>query len=280
MKKPRGLLVSLCLSASMGLMAGEARAGSIHEVLKWNWAGHGVQTLDITGSPFGTVSSSASGTSLTLNTTPLNTFLKNHGSALQFAAGSGASSNQSVITQGETANLTSNGNLSVISGSAGSTQMTILVYQQDWSAPTGVHGVLQNSGSATFTLTASGDTEKYNSWFDPTNSSSQPTGMAAGLQTYTASYAAGQNVSSPIGSPVDHTSIGVATVGPNLYALANQTVVTLSQKNTKGENGQYQVTTTLFATVPEPASIALILAGMPLTIVGMLRRGRHATVAG
>lgn len=273
--------MSLGLLAVFGLMTGEARAGSLTEVLTWNWAGHGTQTLVISGGPYATSNQTSSGTSLTFiigtgaNIGPLNTYLKNHGSALQFGAGSGAYSNQNIITPGETAVLTSNGNLSVIQGSTGSTQMKIDVYQTDWTTPYGINGNLQNSGSATFTSTASGDTEKFNSWFDSTDSGTPPTGMAAGMQTYTATYGPGQNVSSPIGSPVNFTSMDVGTVTPP-YALSNETTVTLTQENIRGENGQYQVTTTLAATIPEPASLVLLLTSipLPLTVVGGLRRRR------
>jgi hypothetical protein len=254
---------AFALIAGLGLMAPEARAGSLTVVL--DWPGH---SLTITGSPFATLSPTSSGESLTYNVTTLNAFLLANGSALQFAAGAGASDNQIVATSH--AVLTSNGTLNVDQASAGSTTMTIDVFKTDWNVPVGPKGTLVNAGSTTFGLTAAGDTATYNSWYNPDNSANGKI-LGAGLQTYTST---GPIPNAPLGSPLVNTSAAIPSfVVP--FSLTNETVITLTKTGLNGENVQYQVQTTVDA-IPEPASAVLLATALPVVGWGLLRRRRAA----
>jgi len=269
MTKHRGLVFALAMIALAGIPANEARAGSLTMILEW-----GASTLTITGGPFATLTATASGESLTLNVGPLNAFLASHGSALAFAAGSGVSDNQSVATNATGAILTSNGNLSVVQTSAGLTTMTIDAYKTDWNTPSGATGMLMNSGSATFGLTPKGNTETFNSWYNNDNSADGKL-LGAGLQTYTST---GDPVNSPPGSPPNFTGAAISPfVTP--FSLTNETIVSLTKSGKTGENGQYQVQTTVSANaVPEPASMVIMLTSMPLPLVilVLLQRRRRA----
>jgi hypothetical protein len=270
MNKHRASCFAGTLIAAMGLMTSEARAGALTVVL--DWPGH---TLTIVGGGgFATLTPTPSGESLAFLTGPLNTFLAANGSALQFSAGSGASDNQPVATT--VASLTSNGTLSVNQASAGSTTMTIDVFKTDWNTPSGSTGMLVNAGSATFGLTAAGDTTTFNSWYNINNAANGKI-LGAGLQTFTST---GPIPNSPIGVPPINTSAGISPfVTP--FSLTNETIVTLTKTGLNGENGQYQDQTSVTAaTVPEPASLVIMLTSLPLVVLGAAKYRRRAVARG
>ncbi len=263
MTRHRGLSFACALIAAVALTTSEARAGDLTVVL--SWTGH---TLTITGTPFATLTTTASGESLTFNNTPLNAFLEANGSAIQFGSGSGVSDNQPVATNASGAFLTSNGQVSVDQSNPGSTAMTIDAFKTDWNTPSGATGTLVNSGSATFGHTVAGDTTTYNSWYNNDNS---PDGklLGAGLQTYTST---GAPTESPIGVPPNSTTAGISPfVTP--FSLTNETVITLTKSGSNAETANYQLQTTVSTSViPEPASVVIVVSALPLLALGLRRR--------
>jgi len=259
----------LALSAVIGFTAGEARAGTLTEILTW-----GANSLTITtGSPFATVTTDVSGTHLTLNTDVLNAFLAANGSGLQFATGSGAYSNQNVATQASGAVLDNTGSVSVIPTGTGLTTMTINVTQTDWNVPNGPTGTLINTGSNSFTNTAAGDTSTANSWYNNNNAMDGKV-LGAGLISF---MSVGPAPNSPPGTPSDSTTRAISPfVIP--FSLTNETVLNLTRTGLTGEIDSYAVHTKVSGAVPEPASIVLMLTSMPLplVVVGLLRRRRRA----
>jgi len=279
MTKRCSWILSLALVALMGLAPTEARAGALSAVIIIPGA-----TLAVTG-PFGTVTMDAAGTHLEYNVPAINGFLAANGSALRFATGSGASSNQNIATNASGAVLGSAGSVGVVPTSAGTTTMSIVVFQTDWNTPSGTSGTLFNSGKTTFTNTATGDTNSYNSWYDNTNTGTSgppsftPLGLPAGLVTNTST---GLNPNSPPGVPADQTS---AAISPFItpFALTNMTNIALTNTGMAGETDAYGVQTKVAAAgiIPEPSSVVLMLTSMPLPLVvlGIMRRYRRAAVA-
>jgi len=278
MTKRCSWILSLALVALMGLAPTEARAGALSAVIIIPGA-----TLAVAG-PFGTITMDASGTHLEYNVPAINGFLAANGSALRFASGSGASSNQNIATNASGAVLNSAGSVTVEPTSGGTTSMSIVVFQTDWNTPTGTTGTLFNSGKTTFTNTAAGDTNSYNSWYDPTNTGTSgppsftPLGLPAGLVTNTSS---GPNPNSPPGVPANDTSAGISPfITP--FALTNITNISLTNTGLAGETDAYGVQTKVTAAaIPEPSSVVLMLTSMPLPLVvlGIMRRYRRAAVA-
>jgi hypothetical protein len=248
MKKHRGLVWAVGLAAMIGFMAGDARAGTITMTV----SGPGFSVPITPGSPFAQAGSS--NTSLTVNTAALNAFLAANGSGYTFSD-LGATSNYPGAPNPAGAQLSETGT-AVLSG-PGTNVITISTVLDGYTAPTGT-GSVRSTSTANFTNTAAGDTQA---------SSTSYNGGPVAAFLFTAT---GTSPDSPALPPVT-TPVGTVSSG---FSLDNSTTITLSHSK-----DQFTVSTVLTATgVPEPASLVMMLTGMPLPLVvlGILRRRRAA----
>jgi hypothetical protein len=166
------------------------------------------------------------------------------------------------------ATLNQNGNVQLNAGGSGS--ITILASDNQYNSPTGPFGTLNSSGSATFNHATNGNPSDFQSWFNPSNSVGTKE-VPSPILTFLAHSPPDPNSHSGDAAP---TSVGTVVAQ---YGLTNQTTITL----TGGAPGvpanpasdQFTGATTLTA-VPEPTSMALMLAALPVWIFGVMRRRR------
>jgi hypothetical protein len=253
MMKLRRLVLAMGLAALMGLMAREGRAETIVMTIVTN--GH---TIPITGA----LVSSQTSTSFQVNTTALNAVLVADGSAYQFSA-LGAASDWPGVQSNQGGSLTTSGGLNVLTSGGGVTGSLLITTTEDgFTAPVGPGGTLNSTMTANFLNVPGGGTETYQSSY---NGSAQPTPPLSATSSGTTA----NNY-----SPAAANGIGAVASG---YTLDNELTFNLSQNTSAqaqdGFSGGAQVTV-----IPEPASIVMMLTGMPLPLVvmGLLRRRRAA----
>jgi hypothetical protein len=240
-------LLALGLCAFTGLTAREGRAGTLTITISW-----GTHTVTVTpGSALALPGSSNS--NLTVNTDQLNnTELIPGGSAYTFSSlgANTVGANKSVypvsgtLTEGGTAAITQAGNFTI----------TIDVGISGYSAPLGTDTVTTGA-HALYNSATVGDT---------TVASSSLNGATVGGPAPLV------NTNPTVSEPTYGNSV-VMTVG-NGYSLDAESVITMhSGTNNFG-------TTIAVSGIPEPASVILMLTGMPLPLVvlGLLRRRRAA----
>lgn len=154
-------------------------------------------------------------------------------------------------------------NAAVPGAGGGTGSITILASDNQYSQPVG-NGSLSSSGSATFTHATNGDSNAFQSWFNPSNS----------LGTKEVPSPVLNFVSSSPPDPNSHSGDAPATLLGNVvaqYGLTNQTTITLSGGGPPSD--QFTGSTTLTANaIPEPTSMALMLAALPVWIFGVMRR--------
>jgi len=248
MMKHRGLLLALGLTALLGLSARETRAANMTlEVI------YGGSTFTFTGTQ------NAVSPSLTV----LNGDLV--GSGYTFT-GIGGSSNNGFSTS--SAFVTDSGTLQFTSGGTNG-PLTIVVTQGGFTAPaSGASNTMMSTQGATFTGT--------------TAASSQ-----SDVGNFTDSGAVNQNLPTSPSTLFGTTSmsqIANATAGLPAYAipftLTTTTTINLTAASSASPgNDVFTSTVQVMAqVVPEPASMIMMLTGMPLPLVvmGLLRRRRAA----
>jgi len=242
MKKHRVMFLALGLAALMGLSSPEARAGNVTLTLTWGSGTTG--PIDFT-SPFAQLGSTAD--SLTIDTGVLNAFLGGNGSNLMFSALSADSNNPGAAT----AVLRETGN-AIISGAGGDNSITILASQDGFMSPTG-SGTLTQAAGANFTDTTT-STQASSVSLDGTTTSAP---------TFTGPGGFDQHTVPASGNAAGYTLTASSDI--SLVGSPNSASDQFSNKATFG-----------VAAVPEPASIVLMLTGMPLPLVvlGLLRRRR------
>lgn len=254
MKRHRGLFLGLALSALMSLSASQAQAETISMAI--SVTGGASLDIDIILAP-----GAATATSYTVDTTALatiNAFLAGQGSEYQVATLGGNSNFPGDTTGGQ---LTVTGAVkSVGTGNAG---LTITETETAFTSPTGPTGTLFSSSSATFNGQPAGGGHTASSSFNGTSTSTYSV-----LSSGTTPNSPGMSTSTPI-APV-----------PTLYTLGNTITFGLAP-GTAGNPivDSFGVTATITAAaVPEPASLVMMLTGIPLPIVviGLLRRRRAA----
>ena len=236
MKKHRRLLWSLGLSALLGLMAGNAQAGSI------------TLSVDLGGVVIFTATSVGTDQTVSANLIALNAALTAPGSAYQFQS----LSSNSNYTGGATGFLQTNAQLNTSGGGTTAATLSIDASQDGFLSPTGVNGYLVSSLAANSSSTTSGTTA-FTSDFQGTPS---PT------LTFTA-----PGVYSAMTTPM---AVGVI---PPSYSLSNHFEINLADPT--GSSEGITGTATLTA-IPEPASIVMMLTSMPVpfVVMGLLRRNR------
>lgn len=248
MKKHRGLFLALGLTALLGLMGGGAHAETI--------------TLTVTTNGHTFTFNSVSSDLLNVAVGALNTTLAADGSAYQFTS-LGASSDFPGNGPPNGGTLSTNGGVSVLTTGTGVTgSLVITTTESGFTAPTGPNGTLFSTASGTYSNVATG-TESYTSSFNALNSA---TGSSA---------SSGVTVNSP---PITIAPLAVGTVASG-YSLDNSLVINLTKNTTSQANLGFSGAAQVLATsVPEPASIVMMLTGMPLplVVIGLLRRRRRA----
>jgi len=248
MKMHRGLFLGLGLAALLALPAPEATAGNITMTI--SWTGHSL-TIDFT-SPFAQAGSTAN--NLTINTSALNANLAANGSAYSFADLGAASNNPGVANP--TGSILGETGTAILSNTLGDKTILIDTTQTAFTIPSGP-GTLFAGSTALFTNAGAGDTQKSGGSLD---------GFAPSALTFT-NIAGGPNP-----QPYSGSNSIAATGNPAGYPLEVNTTLTLG-------NGLDQFTTAVrFLGVPEPASLVMMLTGIPLPLVlmGLLRRRRAA----
>lgn len=138
--------------------------------------------------------------------------------------------------------------------------------------PVNVIGILSQSESGTYTFTGTGGTQSFISWYSPVGTATPPvtSGSTPGLQNIAIPATGMATLSGNANTP------GSVAFSPYVtpYTLANQIVINITGNGTQNNSiVGFQGSTTLMA-VPEPASLVMVLTGMPvpLMVLGILRR--------
>lgn len=146
-------------------------------------------------------------------------------------------------------------------------------YTQPAAAPV---GTISQSESGTYTYTNSGDTQTFNSWYNASNTPAA-SGPNPGLQTIAIPMAGASTLSASMNTP------GSANFSPYTtpYALTNQITIHVTGNGTSNNSIVAFQGSTVITAVPEPASLVMLLTGMPmpLMVLGMLRRRKAQRVA-
>jgi hypothetical protein len=258
MTRHRGLFLALGLSALIGSAAPEARAAGITMTL--TWTGGSITLNSLTSSPY--VENTSTATALNINAGALSGYLSGHGSAITFTS-LGASSNYPGGTPNPlVATLTESGT-AVLSGSSGATAITVATMESGYTTPSGTTGTLGSAQTAIFTNVTAGGSEASSSSYNSTNTTTlTSTSTGTSLNAY---------------SPTNSMGVGTIVSG---YTLDNSSAISMTGSTPgAGTTTQFAVAATLTgAAVPEPASLIMMLTGMPLPLVvlGLLRRRRAA----
>jgi hypothetical protein len=238
MRRHRGFLYGLALMALSGFMANRADAGSIS------------LSVDLNGVVIFTATSTSPNQSVSAVLVTLNDALKSHGSAYQFQSLS-ANSN---FTGGANGTLQTGFQLNTSGTGTTAAVLSIDTVQSGFLSPTGPDGKLDSSAGGSF-------------------------GNTTGSLSYTSDY---QGANSPTlvfpasgsnGSYSGDTGpVAVGTV-PSGYSLSNHFLINIakSPSTTLGGTGTATLTASI---VPEPASVVMMLTGLPVPLVfmGLLRR--------
>jgi hypothetical protein len=244
-----------CGLSILALTAAEARAGSL-EILVTESGG---PTIPITDN--GALDTDPAIGVINANTTLLNLSLVNY----QFtAAGLGANSNSPGTAV--VGSLAQNGTVQLLIGGTGS--ITIVATDVDYSLPVPGPGTLYSNNGNNFANGAAGDTQGFTSWYNPSN------GLAA---TDVPSPTIGFVSTGPIGNSHSADAAGTPITLVNPYGLTNSTTITLTG-GTPGALSQvgWTGTTQVVSIIPEPASMALLLTALPVTLFGAVRRRKAA----
>jgi hypothetical protein len=162
--------------------------------------------------------------------------------------------------------------------------VTFQVSQQNFSHPTGLDGKLSNSESSTIsnTLGLSSESQAIQSWYDSGNHLNLLPLVPAGISTPLGSYGftSTQNTTQSLAGPtLSQTGFPVA---PSLFSLTERIVVNINGNDGSPFGAQakdvFGGTLTLTA-VPEPSSVILMLATLPMALVARGIHRRRAAAA-
>lgn len=167
----------------------------------------------------------------------------------------GLSSSSNSLTPGQTADLSLTGTVQLIAG-ANSIPITIMASDVNYLQPVGPLGILSSSGSVTFSNSPIGDSQGFQSWYNPNN-----TLGATQIASPNILLQSGKNPQ-PNSSSSTALDLGTPPVATN-YGLTNQVTIQLSGGTlTSPSQSQFTGATSLQA-VPEPAGVALSLIALP-----------------
>jgi hypothetical protein len=252
MKRHRGLFLGLALSALLGLSASQANAETIDITVQ---VGAGpVVDLAI----FGGVGSANGYVMNDAAVFALNSFLTTSSSQYLFGTGAttlGGISNFPGSSSAGALELTG----TILSVRSGTAALTLRETESGFTAPTGPSGTLFSSSTGDFANAAAGTGHTASSSF---NGTSTPTYSV--LSTTTNPNPAGGMANIPV-SPV-----------PTLYTLTNSITFNLKAGTTANPIVDGFAVVAVVTAIPEPASLVMMLTGIPLPIVviGLLRRRR------
>jgi hypothetical protein len=140
--------------------------------------------------------------------------------------------------------------------------LIITVTDTDYNQP-GAPRQMQSGSSTAFTDSSAGDTRTFQSWYNPTNTPyAKDIPQGALPLSYTSTGAAGNGLT--------QTSGMLAVPFAPLYGLTNETVITMTAAGGVLVFGG----STRIRTIPEPASVSLLVLGLPLTVWTLIRRRR------
>jgi hypothetical protein len=259
MSKHRGLFLALGLTALIGLTAREAGAASMTLTVSLN----GTQIYTVTGTQ----------QAVSAVTTTLNSDLS--GTGYTFSSLSGASNNTGTSALGF---ISDSGNLSFTPGGSGGV-LTISVAEAGFTAPVGGGGAtLTSTSTANYSAAQAGTdstTPSYDNYTGMFTDSTSPTPVTATTPLIVLPANGGQ--------ADNHTLANSVPIPPYIvpYTLTSTTTIDLTSPAgaTSPANDVFTgKTSVVSAAVPEPASIVMMLTGMPLPLVvmGLLRRRRRA----
>jgi len=257
MKKLRGLMLSLGLAALLALSARDAQAGNLTLTVQVGVAGPSI-SFDFNNNLFAQAPPSSSQDNVAAIISAVNGFLNGAGSMYNIASTLGGSSTPLPgDPSGTNVNLTGD---VTIANPGGDATLFISAMQTGFTTPSGP-GILTSASSGVWTVAPVGQTVTAMGTLDhlPASVTSLYTNTGvANPQSY-------GNV--PLGDSTPAT--GVPTYGLTASILivspANATTGTTSFSNS-----------VIFHAVPEPASLVMMVTGMPLPLVvmGLLRRRR------
>ncbi len=243
MQRHRGLLMSLALSAVMGLMGTQANAGSI--TLTVDLDINGVDTVIYTAT-----SSPPLDQSVAAVLTAVNGALGSHGSAYRFTA-LGAQSN---YTGSSTGSLQTTFQLNTSGTGTTASALTIDTVQTGFLSPTGADGMAKSDVGGSYIT-------------------------AAGSLSYTSDYQGANTPTLMVGvsgsGPYDGTTglLPIGTIPSSGYQLSNHFLINLTKSPDTFLGGTGGIV--VMGGVPEPSSIVSMLMGMPLplaVVFGLIRR--------
>jgi hypothetical protein len=251
MQRHRGFFLGLALSALLGLMGNQAHAGNI------------ILTVDLNGVVVYTAPAGPDQpTSVAAVTAVLNTDLAAAGSAYHFSSLSA----QSNFSGAGTGFLTVTGQLTVLTTGSTTAVLSIDATQSGFLSPVGSNGMLTSSASSTYVNTSGSVT--YQSDYQGTSTS--------------APIALGTGTGSDSHTNAPPTGIGSVPTG---YSLSDHFSIQLAQPSVGGpmvSEGVSGSTIVSATTIPEPASVVMLLTGMPLPLAivfGLIRRRRAGAEA-
>jgi hypothetical protein len=262
MTRHRGLFLALGFCALIGLTAQESRAAGITMTITWSSGSLSFNSL--TASPY--VNSASSATTLIVNTNAVDGYLSSHGSNVTFSSLGAQSNYPGGVPVATQATLSENGQ-ALLSGTTtgGATAITVATSETGFTTPSGSPGTLTSLPSLSFNNVATGSFTS-NSSYNATNTTpyvSTSTGPSL-------------NPGTPPSAP---TSMGVGTIVSG-YSIDNSGTIDMTGSTPgSGTYTNFSVSATVSAAaVPEPASLIMMLTGMPLPLVvlGILRRRRAA----
>jgi hypothetical protein len=245
------LSLSLALMALLGFIATEARAVPIS------------MTVALGGGATFLVDAVATSTATTYNVdagalAAMNAFLAANGSEYQLISLGGSSNSPGNTAQG---NLVLTGEIHSVVGGGSDAVLKITESETNFTAPGGSSGALRSSSTGNFTNQAAGGGHTVSSAF---NAISTPTYsiLSSGI---------------PVSGAFGSASVGVTPVTLP-YTLTN--VINFGLSPAVAPNDivdSFAVTATITAGgIPEPASLVMMLTGIPLAVFGLLRRRRAA----
>jgi hypothetical protein len=248
MRKHCGFLSILGLTAMMGLMASQARAETMTLTV---YAGSGTSGAVIYSTTGGSNAVSA-------NITTLNGNLAAAGFGAYTFSNLGGSSNFTSSSASEQHILAAGGMTVTPGGTGESTPITILLTEDGFRQPP-IGNTLADAAAASF---------------------GGSTGSSANTGTFSGTPGSvSPSTITDLTSPTSTASAAITST-PIPYALGSESVITLdSVGGTAGTlTFSNQVSVAGVPGVPEPASLVMMLTGMPLPLVvlGILRRRRAA----
>jgi hypothetical protein len=256
-RKPR-LWLSVC--AALVLVVSQAHAGSLSLIVT---ASDGNSVL-IAGGPFGTYTNNGNTLTVT-NVTALNTFLATNGSAVQFNGLQASSSHAPTSGSAAGAFVTQTGSVFCDTTIAGNGIVTVEAFQSGYLLPALMTGLIQSQSTASFTFATAGSWQTFTSTYSGTVSTAPQKSTSTGVAQNGYSFE-GSSIIPSFVTPFEISNMMALNILPDADA-----------QSTDGFSGSTSISADP-GTVPEPASMMLMVMGMPLFLVlsAVLKRRRAA----